>query len=442
MKINLLKPARISTRSLSLKAFALCVLGYIVIGCESPDDLGIDLGLSPFASDTLRLKDVQLQTIKETELRTDNINFQLLGSINDEVFGVSKSTIYSQLGLDGSIEIPASAEGDSVVLKLAYINYYGDIDAKQDFSVYTLAEPINSSQSYFNTSSVELGEKVGEVKDFVFTATDGIMEVDVSDLWGKTAFQGGNSYNIDTAFQNDFYGIAIVPETDFDPKQGAIIYFNLVNLTSNLIAYYHYTTEEGEREVGEMTLQFQTRVKSFSEFTHNYDGLPVGEYLEENSTNSDKGFIQAIGGSYVQLQLPEIKQLIDSPTIVFHKVQLVLPCECDLHDENFRPIPFLDIKSINGAGQLADIPDKSKVYWVRSYDTGAEAYVFNITNYAQNLLNNYRKDPDFVSYGLALKAIKNEPIPFSAGRFVAKGSSLNREDGAYLEIFYSKIDQQ
>ena len=443
MKSSILKPTKISTRTLCPKLLFLSILG-LLSSCTSPDDLGLDLGLDAFPSDTLILKDVQLQTVREDSLRTDNINFQLLGSINDDVFGVSKSTIFTQLGLDGSIDIPADAEGDSVILELAYINYYGDADAEQSFSVYTLARPIDDSRAYYNTSSVKLDQKIGQTDNFKLSSSNGKLRVNISSLWGQSAFQAGRTYTVDDDFQNDFFGIAVVPETDFESKQGAIAYFNLVNQTSSLVAYYHYTGDNGGQPVrqnGEMTLQFQTRVKSFSEFTHDYDGLPISDYLSAEKTNADRGFIQALGGSYVQVDLPEIKALLDSPTIVFHKAQLVLPCDCDLHDENFTPISFLDIKAQNEEGDLSDIPDKSKVYWVRSYDTSKKGYVFNITNYAQNLLNNYRKNPEFVDHGLVLKAIKNEPVPFSAGRFVVKGSSMNREDGAYLEIFYSKIDR-
>lgn len=439
MKRSILKPTKISTRTLCPSVFFLFIVG-LISSCESPEELGLDLGLNEFPSDTLILKDVRVQSNREDSLRTDNVNFQLLGSINDETFGESKSSIFTQLGLDGSIEIPSDAEGDSVILKLTYINYYGNADAEQSFSVYTLKQPIDNSRSYYNTSSVKLGEKIGEKKDFKFSGSDGSLKIDVSDLWGKSAFRAGRSYTVDTNFQNDFYGIAIVPESDFGPKDGSIVYFNLVSLSSSLVAYYHYTSDDN-RQTGEMSLQFQTRVKSFSEFTHNYEGLPINDYFQSDKTDADRGFIQALGGSYVSVDLPEIKSLLDSPIIVFHKVQLVLPCDCDLHDENFTPISFLDIKAQNENGDLSDIPDKSKVYWVRSYDTGKRAYVINITNHAQNLLNNYRKSPDFTDYGLVLKAIKNEPVPFSAGRFVVKGSSLNREDGAYLEVFYSKIDR-
>lgn len=411
--------------------------------CKSPDDLGLDLDLNEFPSDTVVLESIPLQTIREDSVRTDNINFHVLGSINDSVFGPSTASIYTQLGLDGAINFPINAEGDSAILELAFIDYYGDLGDDMALDVYTLSQEMDESRDYYNTSTVALGRKIGSLENFKLAANDGVLRIDISKLWGSDAFMPGNEYSLSASFQDDFYGIAIVPNQENETNQGVLYYLNLVSLESSLNVYYHYYETSGSKldRVGAIAeLQFQTDAESFTSLSHDYSGELVNDYLEGSVVDGDRAFVQALGGTYVQVDISALESLADSPAIAIHKAELILPCDCDLHDTYLKPIPFLDIKSKTEDGGLTDLADKSKVYWIRAYNNEEKAFVFNITNHAQSVLNDYKYTNGYEDLGLAIKAVKNEPIPFSAGRFVVKGSSATRTDGSFLRIFYSKIE--
>ena len=443
MKNITLRLTRIFTSNYSLKIAFLGLLT-AVHACKSPDDLGLDLDLNEFESDTLIIDDIRVQTQREDSLRTDNINFHVLGSINDSVFGPSQASIYSQLSLNGAIAFPNNAEVDSIILQMAFIDYYGDLQDDQDFAVYELKHGFDAERDYYNTSSLKLGDKIGQTKNFRLDSSNGKLRINVTKLWGRNAFRAGQSYDQTDDFQDDFKGIAVVPQSNMETNQGIIYYFNLVSLESYMNVHYHYYTTSGsrlEREEAIAELQFQTDAEVFSSFSHDYSGKLVEDYIDADSSNANRAFVQAFGGTYTSIDISALQSLIDSPLIAVHKAELVLPCDCDLHDVYLKPIPFLDIKYVAENGNLTDLPDKSKVYWVRAYNGGQNAYVFNITNHAQQVINNYRFNEEYSDNGLTIKAVKNEPIPFSAGRFVLKGSRTKRPQGSYMRIFYSKIDQ-
>lgn len=442
MKIITSKLIRTSTRSY-LPKYAWLLLAFAVFACKSPDDLDLELDLNEFPSDTIVIDNLPIQTVREEALRTDNINFQVLGSINDSIYGPSKASIYTQLSLNGAINFPINTENDSAILELSFIDYYGDLGDPFDVGVYLLAEEMDQSTDYYNTSEVALGDKVGSIKNFKLKANDGKVRIDVSKLWGSGAFVPGNEYSLTSAFQQDFYGLAIIPESVPNLNQGAMYYLNLVSLESALNVYYHYFETSGsklDRIEAVAELQFQTDAESFSNVTHNYENTFVDEYLKRNEADADRAFVQALGGTYATINISALKSLADSPAIAIHKAELIMPCDCELHDPFLSPIPFLDIRAKTEDGSFEDLPDKSKVYWVRAYNSEEQAYIFNITNHAQQVLNSYRFVEGYEDLGLAIKAVKNEPIPFSAGRFVVKGSAAQRTDGSYLRIFYSKID--
>ncbi|MGB0429336.1 MAG: DUF4270 family protein [Bacteroidia bacterium] len=443
MKKNTLKPTKTSIANSFHKLLFLSLI-LLAAACNQNDELVIDLDLNEFPEDTIILKDVQLKTIKEDSLRTDNLNFHVIGSINDSVFGPSKSTLFTQLGLGGTIGIPNNAELDSVILRLDFVSYYGDLSAEQSFDVYMLSDSIDNEEQYYNTSAIALGEKIGSIENFKMTEADGGLKIDISKLWGKNVLKPGSNFSKDDAFQQSLYGLAIVPTAIVGENEGVFYYFNLASANTYVNAYYHYYTRVGsllDREYGQAEMQMRSNTKKFTRYTHNYSNTAVEESINTDSVSQYRTYIQALGGCYTQIQIPEIKQLANTSQFAFHKVELVIPCETALHSENIDPITFMDIKTFNSSNDLVDVADRAKVYWIRAYQPTQQAYVFNITSHAQNVLVKYQTNPDYTDPGLAIKAVKNEPIPFSAGRFVAKGSSALRSDGAYVRIYYSEIDQ-
>jgi hypothetical protein len=384
-----------------------------------------------------------MKTIREDSQRTDNLSFQLLGNIHDSVFGRSRAAIYTQFLPTGALDIPANAEPDSVVIQLSLVDYYGKIATPQHLSVYVLGDSLRQGQLYYTTSTVALGPKVGSSPYQKLKKGLGL-RMSIPHLWGHKGIGPGSYYTKVRDFKRDMPGLAIVSESDFGPSDGAIAYYNLANANSLLEAHYHYYVREGDlllRKTGMVKYVFTSGCRSFTSIAHDYAAELVEDYLHPDSNQAYRGFVHALGGSNVSIDLLPIKELADSVFVALHKVELVLPCELEYHNGQFVPMPFLDLKTMGDDGVEYDLADRSNPYWSRAYKEDLQAYVFNITSHAQQLLMYNRQDPSYDLNQLLVKAVKTEPVPFSAGRVVLKGPKGKRRNGAYLQLYYSKLSQ-
>lgn len=431
-------PTKPSTSSWFL---SLLAAAWVFSACHQNENLDIDLDLNQFVSDTLRLDNLEMKTLREDSQRTDNLSFQLLGNINDSVFGASRAAIYTQFLPTGVLDIPANAEPDSVVMQLSLVDYYGNIASAQHLSVFLLADSMGQDQQYYTTSTIPRGTKVGGSQYQKLKNGLGL-RMSLADLWGQKGIGPASYYTTVSHFKRDMPGLAIISESEFGNSDGAIAYYNLANANSFLEAHYHYYVREGDllvRKTGVVKYTFGSSCRSFTSLGHAYQGELVEPYLHPDSNHAFRGFVQALGGSNVSIDLLPIKQLADSDFIALHKVELVLPCELGYHNNQFKPMPFLDLKTIGEDGKEYDLADRSNPYWSRAYNADLQAYVFNITSHAQQLLMDNRHNPGYDLNELVVKAVKTEPVPFSAGRVVLKGPRSLRQDGAYLQLYYSKL---
>lgn len=437
-----------STRKSFRKYFAFLLINSALLSSCSTDDnenLGLDLGLPAYGYDTVIHKNLQVKTVKVGPSRTDNLDFLVLGTLTDSVMGVTKANVYSQVGVNGVVEIPKNAELDSFVLSLKFIGGYGNEDYPHNLSVYQLSEGLSTDSQYTNISSIPTGSLLAEKKNVRFPASRSVLSFRVDDLWNNTDLFLGKSYSSSNEFQEAFSGLGIQSETDADKNDGYLAYFSPSSAESGLVAHYHYFERNSQNELiridAKLTFSVSSGVKRFSEIQHVYESYPAKKWLASDSSNSVKGFVQAIGGTRVEIELPELYELAASGEIAVQKAELVLPCDCDLHNSIFTPLNFLDLKTKNPADAVVDVLDKGRFYWSRTYDGAKKAFVYNITSEVQFMLTQRRKSDDYVIQPLILQTIKNDPVAFSVGRYIVKGGSSVRNNGAELMVYYSKLSE-
>lgn len=437
-----------STGKFFRKYFAFILINTALLsscGTDDNENLGLDLGLPAYGYDTVVHKNLQVKTIKVDPSRTDNLDFLVLGALTDSVLGVTEANIYSQVGINGVIEIPKSAVLDSFVLNLKFIGGYGNENYSHDLSVYQLSDGLSADSQYTNISSITIGSLLAEKNDVKFPASRNTLSFRVDDLWNNTDLFLGKSYSSSDEFQEAFNGFAIKSESNADKNDGYLAYFSPSSGESGLVAHYHYFERNEQNELtridATLTFSVSSGVKRFSEIRHLYDSYPANDWLKSDSTNSVKGFVQAIGGTRVEIELPELYDLAASGEIAVQKAELVLPCDCDLHNSVFTPLNFLDLKTKNPADAVVDVLDKGRFYWTRTYNGAEKAFVYNITSEVQFMLTQRRKSDDYVIQPLILQTIKNDPVAFSVGRYAVKGGSAVRGEGAELMIYYSKLGE-
>jgi len=139
----------------------LLAAGMAFAACSEPDALGIEVqpeGDQPgvYFTDTVS---IEASTFLEDSLRSDETvaAFNLAGSYTDPVFGLSNASFFTQLRLPNNntnFTFGVSPVLDSVVLTLAYADYYGDTLTPLTMEVYQLDAAMSIDTVYFTNDSI------------------------------------------------------------------------------------------------------------------------------------------------------------------------------------------------------------------------------------------------------------------------------------------------
>jgi hypothetical protein len=83
-------------------------------------------------------------SVIDDSIRTDEASNMLLGSIKDPVFGTVVAGFYTQVRLStNGHSFGTNPQLDSLVLQMAYSNYYGDTTTLQTLQVFELEEDLD-----------------------------------------------------------------------------------------------------------------------------------------------------------------------------------------------------------------------------------------------------------------------------------------------------------
>jgi len=129
--------------------FVLVVLSFS--SCKKSTLIGSDLlpasdDINGIFTDTLSLN---TKTVSELPLKTSTNTKFPVGVMNDNVFGKTSASLYTQFQIAGQIDLgnPDSLFVDSLVLNLPYAGSYGKFTNSQNIYVYRVTEAIESPSS-------------------------------------------------------------------------------------------------------------------------------------------------------------------------------------------------------------------------------------------------------------------------------------------------------
>src|ERR1051326_282014 len=226
---------------------------------KTPEDIGLPLLpgedlLNAQFTDTATLI---THTIKEDSLNTNGTTTMLLGNLNDPIFGMTKSSIFTQFDIPSGKTNPTFGTNptlDSAVLSMVYTkSFYGDTTAAQKFDVYELKQDLhldsiyysNRSAQYYYYTTQQIGSTtiVPHVHDSVMigiTKFPSHIRIPLS----KGMFQNflddpayTASYTSTSSFQKVFKGIYVTSSST--PATGAILYLKPADAYSRITLYYH-----------------------------------------------------------------------------------------------------------------------------------------------------------------------------------------------------------
>lgn len=282
------------------------------------------------------------------KVQSDDVDYALLGEMNDPDFGYSKSDFYGQLTL-GSV-VPNGSfkpfEGYMVDSAMIYLTFQksgivGDTVANHKVSIYELTKPLNPLNNYFSDmdltgyydESQPIAEKVLNAKNFIKGTkekTDSIWKIANKEL--QWSFRLNNEttqklFNLDKsaladreAFKEAFKGIHITSKLEKPGTEGSLMRFNVLSQKSYMTLYYSYERRDKYNQI------IDTVRYNYS-FYFNHESVRANRFKNEGNdiTVEDPTvknlYIQSMAGSAAKFKFPgEIYNWADSISDEKHRV--------------------------------------------------------------------------------------------------------------------------
>ncbi|MCO6494534.1 MAG: DUF4270 family protein [Bacteroidetes bacterium] len=423
-------------------------------GCKKRDDLiSLNTGtIEPtdlFYTDTIT---VLSSTVREDSIPTRmSSNQQLAGKMNDLLFGISESSIFSQVRL-AILNNPISpvTGADSAFIYLTFtseIASYGNLNSTQHFSVYELNADLDASKTYYSTDSIsynqtEIGSYSGSfnlvdsvrVKDSTFSNTaPGIKIALTKDFANKLINAGPGDVNTQSSFANYIKGLCIKPTGNPASGEGAVVGFNFKAVSTQIHVYY-----DGDKHINFL---LDSAAVKFSQYK--FSQQPANITIQKNNPllNFDTTYVQALTGAKTFFRFPNLFSLAKDNKIFIHKAELIIPVYKDVISSQYKaPTRLLLNQPDELTGRnlpLIDLISSESTYGGK-YDVALGQYKFTITRHIQDLFSSYLNDGDNFNFGLYLT--NTIDLPITASRILIDTRKSNPiEQRLRLVIIYSKL---
>lgn len=388
---------------------------------------------------------ISAHSILEDSLPTKGLLNNVVGTINDPVFGQTAAGFCTQFTVSGSNTVfPKQAEIDSVVLNLQYSGYFGDTLSPIRFSVFELAEALSADQYYsndddpqvlptdlvYNSTFIRPNPTTPVKLDTATTAAH--LRLRLTDEFGNRLLHMPQSQLVNaTAFQNAFYGLCVRAEA-IPGRTGNLCYMSLTSAMSGITIYY---------KVGHArksyTFPISTDCVRYNFYTHDYTRGDMDfqrQVLQGDTTlGTQTLYLQPTGGVKTRVTFDDLKQTFEGKNVVINRAELVLTNISTDEDYFFQPYN-LALQVVNADGTTTYTPDDASLtsssYFGGIYDEKAKEYRFRITNYVQQKL---KQEGDDIGLNIVVSG-----AGVRGNRLVARGTDAIYSDRARLEIYYTE----
>lgn len=383
---------------------ACLVLGCLIAcfwGCTKPET-EIGLGLQPTSElldvaviDTVT---VELVTVLEDSLETDELSTGLLGHVFVPRFGWVRCSLATQLRLSATdVQFGSNPVADSMFLQLRYTgDFYGRL-ASQSFSVQPLADSLALDSTYFSNLHLSTsGEEWVPDETGPLVLAPGEPTVLGDDTLAaqlriplRTDI-AQSILDLDTAtFDGNDAWFDYLPGVLVQHAQGGhgVVALDINSGLSVMRMHYHNDTD---------TASYDFLISPLSARVNLFEQSLVGELSQleqeeglESLGGEERAYVLSASGCKVRLRFPHLGAFLDStghaPTVL--KAELTLPVE-----ESFwnKPIPAQDQLFVlleGEEGGFGPSPDQSAPIPVGGfYDRTQNAFTFNLSSTVQALM--------------------------------------------------------
>ena len=420
---------------------------FIFSNCTEPNNIGLEVQpqddlINVASTDTVTILSY-VTTVDSLPISTNSGNLPIalmVGSLADNVFGLSNAKSYTQLRLSSSgFTYGNNAILDSVVLSLAYGNYYGDTTDIQTIRILRLEDDLMEDTVYYTNHVFTEGMSMG-VLTTNFNPTDSIvingdtlaphLRIKLEDWVGDELIDF--SRTVDRT--NDellavFKGICITTDDAMGMNDGSIFSFNPTSALTKLTVYYHTlpdSTFEYEYVVDGNTIR--TNV-----FEHDYTNTPINAQFTDSTLGQQVTYVQAMSGVKTKLSFPYLSELNKLGNIAINQAELIIPVQSGTFDdlEPNNGIILLAADSLGEEKSIIDLFD-TQIAYGGFYDADKEEYKINFTRHVQRMLTG--KEGNFGMFLVANNAV------LTANRVVLDGADPNALSRIKLKLKYSILD--
>lgn len=384
---------------------AMAVLVLLAVGCNEETNLGFEV-LPPGDNVELQYSDtstVRVFTLTDDSVRTAETSVSLLGSINDPVFGISRTELLTQITLPSTsvTDFDAIETIDSLVVFMSYVSdtiseadYYGDITQMQTIDVFRLQEDMVFDSAYYSNTPAE---------NFIDPANP-LMQLNYlpggqDTAWQFTLpqqvvddFQAGLSEGV---FENSETFVDFFKGLCFRPQQvasgGSIVKFDLYSGESKMVMYYRTETDT-------LSSSFYFGIESarFNTFYHDHSATSFYDAINDTIQQDSVAYMQGLSGLRLKVELPYIQNF--GKIAVNRAVLQVKAVEGAWVNTDFYPIPknLVVVKLEDGEETGLDEYYSNGTYYSITYNDDDMAYNIDITWYIQRLLQDGDTGTDLI----------------------------------------------
>lgn len=436
----------------------------LVSSCKknTPKDIGLPLLpgddlLYGMYTDTLTLI---THTVKDDSLRTDDMGPVLMGTINDPIFGTTRSSLFTQFSLSGlNPNFGKNPVLDSAVISLAVYNKqsYGNIKTPQKFDVYEISEDLyrdsiyysNKPAKYYTTQMIGTATFIPNLKDSVKVDTMKFpphLRIKLN----KTMFQNfltdsayKASYGSVTSFQSKFKGVYIKSSANPSVGEGGLVYIDPSSGFSRLTLFYKNDSLDSLYYPFPILKSFTTH---YTQFQHDYFSATAITQQLNTPTNIQQSrvYVQPMAGVRTKITMPSLTKMFAGKKVAINKAELVIPIDPTFVDSTYPNASKLMLFIADSAykGTMVLPPDyiEGGTYFGGEYNTQKKEYRFNIARYVQQVLNKTLKNEGLYISSNALNSEYRRFIALYGNREVLMGGDKNNPKRMYLRITYTPVD--
>ncbi len=433
-----------------------------ISACDDPNDLGLEIlpGTDLINVKNKVIKDeISAYVNSESGIVTNRENYNLLGSINDPVFGNTTVDYATQYRIVQYPGIGSNPIADSTFLYLYYRIIYGDTITPQNIKIYELEAPLNADIDYTQDVDLKSMASTQPIGEYTFTP-----KVELDSASQDTLFQvvkipidnslGQRLLDADSldlisndAFLSYFKGLYIETEKLSTSESGTLItlssaaeYRNFVGsyynedtvLISDLQVFYKSDTDTATTEF--YITQYSARVNHIK---HDYSGKDFANDIDQEIEQEELLYVQPTGGLKSYITIDDLESWRDSTNIAINKAELVFQVDTTESNIDYYPPPSQLILTFlaTDSAEYRPIDYFFHPVFHDGYLRADYTYHFNITQHLQRVIDvSDPKDKNYVgNQGFYLTTGRRSS---NAQRVVLEGTG--RENGVKLIITYSE----